>query len=74
MEIMRAHDTKLRRCKRSLSRPAGDHERRLVVEMIECAKRQEALLSEVPGMEDRARQFGEVRAQAEEHHGLGGTP
>jgi hypothetical protein len=42
----------------------------VIAELIECAKRQEALLSEIPGLEKQAREMGEVRAQAQKHYGL----
>ena len=70
LAIIRANDAKLRRLQDEVAQASGDEERRLIVEFIECVKSQEAVPSEVPGLEDRARKLAEARTQAVNHYGL----
>ncbi len=69
VEIIRANDAKLQRLAAEVARTGAE---RSVLELIECSKRQEAVLSEVPGMEDRARHLEEVRVEIEDYYGIGG--
>jgi hypothetical protein len=55
---------------RSRARDAsGDERRRLASELIALARRQEALVSEVPGLEEYARRLEEARDRAEKRFG-----
>ncbi len=54
-----------------LARGGTDAEQvRLAVELVNASKRQEGLFSEVPGLEDRARQLAATRAEIEAHYDL----
>lgn len=56
LEVIRANDSELKR---------------LWAAFVECAKRQEALLSEVPGMEAFAERMRAMREQSERQYGAG---
>jgi len=70
LAIIQANEKEMQRLQSEAVQASGAEERNLIVEFIKCAKSQEAVLSELPGLEDRARKLGWLRAQAEDHYGL----
>jgi hypothetical protein len=71
VEIIRANAAEVQRLAAELGEGGTDAEQlRLALELVNASKRQEALLSEVPGLEDQSRRLAETRAAIEAHYDL----
>ena len=69
VEVIGANDAEILRLTHALARGGSDGEQiRLAVELFKVSKRQEGILSESPGLEDRARQLAATRAELEAHY------
>ena len=69
--MIRANDSEIQRLSYQLAQRGTDEEQvRLAVELVNASKRQESVLSEVPGFEDRGRQLEATRAAIEAHYDL----
>lgn len=65
VEVIRGNDAKIRRLGAELAQGGPES---LAVELVNVAKRQEGVLSEVPGLEDHARRVRAVRVEIERHY------
>ncbi|MEJ7788635.1 MAG: hypothetical protein WKF29_02015 [Thermoleophilaceae bacterium] len=71
VEVIRANDAEVKRLSSELAKGGTDAEQvRLAAELVNASRRQEGVLSEVPGLETRGRALGETRAELERSYDL----
>jgi hypothetical protein len=70
LAIMRGNHETMLELQARVEAAEGEDERRLISEFLACLRRQEAVVSEVPGLESYAHSLGKLRQRAEKEYGL----